>query len=317
MSLFTVICLCYNHELYVEQALHSIFAQTHRPLQVLIADDASQDNSVELIKGFLRQHQDSQIVVQFIENTHNLGNCQSFNQLLALAEGKYLLDFSADDVLYPHAVSACVTFFENQPCNVGAIYANAELINAEGKFLGHYYPPSQIQPSGALYGRLLRAGGLVCTVSMVFRRDLMQELRGYNPALFYEDYDFMLRLAQRADLAYFQATTIRYRQHHQSLSKQFYDPHKNQRLLESTLETLKQQAAYCIKNGFLEDFKQSLRFHFRFCLYTAQPHLASQFRQLHQTYCGRISIFENILCLLYRVKFPLALFYKLYRGLRL
>ena len=58
--LVTVICLCYNHEAYVEESLNSVINQLYSPIQLIIVDDFSTDNSKASIKSWLEDHRDIQ-----------------------------------------------------------------------------------------------------------------------------------------------------------------------------------------------------------------------------------------------------------------
>ncbi len=314
--LISVICLCYNHKQFVIEALESILKQTYRPLQVLIADDASTDGSKAQIDSFLEKISTGpSLTFEFVQNDKNLGNCQTFNKLLLVARGKYLIDFSTDDVLLPTAIANHVHFFEQQPSTVGMVYANAELIDENGHHLRYYYPQNQPDTKAQnLYALALRAGGLVCTVSSMFRTDLMKELGGYDATLAYEDYDFMLKMAQSSLLAYHHAVVIQYRQHPASLSKQFYTTRSKQ-LLGSTLRVLEKHMAFCMQSGHQEDWAQSVLFHYRFAHYVGEDVLAHNFAKLYGHTHSRMPFFEKCLHMAALLKLPIPAFYTFFRQL--
>ena len=54
MPLVSVICLCYNHAQFVEEALASVLAQTYSAIELIIVDDASTDEGVAVIQRFLK-----------------------------------------------------------------------------------------------------------------------------------------------------------------------------------------------------------------------------------------------------------------------
>ena len=68
----TIICLCYNQEKFVREALDSAIKQTYTPIQVIIIDDASTDNSKAIIHTFLNNHPE----IHFIALNENKGNCR-------------------------------------------------------------------------------------------------------------------------------------------------------------------------------------------------------------------------------------------------
>ena len=81
----TVICTCYNHGPFVKESLESVWAQTHQPVQLIVIDNASTDNSRTVIQKAI----ESRPNVVFLRNTHNEGLCKAFNRGLEQATGKY------------------------------------------------------------------------------------------------------------------------------------------------------------------------------------------------------------------------------------
>jgi len=94
--LVSVICLCFNQEKFIEASVQSILNQTYDAFEIIIVDDASNDQSPDIIRKLVEQN--SQI--QSILLPENLGNCKAFNKGLKLAKGEYIIDLAGDDILY-------------------------------------------------------------------------------------------------------------------------------------------------------------------------------------------------------------------------
>ena len=92
--LVSVICIAYNHAPYVQEALHSLFEQTYAPLEIIVLDDASKDNSVENIERAIEGRS-----VKTVFHTSNRGYTKTFNQGLAMSTGQYIIDFALDEPL--------------------------------------------------------------------------------------------------------------------------------------------------------------------------------------------------------------------------
>ncbi|MGL4597615.1 MAG: glycosyltransferase family 2 protein, partial [Bacteroidia bacterium] len=105
--LVTVFVLCYNTGHYVCEALECLRNQTYTNLQILICDDASSDQSVELVSTWLRTHE---LPAQFICNKKNLGLTAVFNLLLKEAKGEFITWLS-DDKWANDRVAKCVAAF--------------------------------------------------------------------------------------------------------------------------------------------------------------------------------------------------------------
>ncbi len=87
----------YNHAQFLPTALEAIFSQSVALLEVIVFDDASTDNSVEVIEGFARKHP----TLRLIRRTANKGVIESMNEGLAIARGECLLFAAADDQILP------------------------------------------------------------------------------------------------------------------------------------------------------------------------------------------------------------------------
>jgi glycosyltransferase involved in cell wall biosynthesis len=96
-SSITVVVPNYNHAKYLEQSLSSIAAQTRQPDQVIIIDDASTDNSVEIIERFLVRYPDWQL----IRNETNRGVIFGLNLGLNMTTAGWVTFLAADDALHP------------------------------------------------------------------------------------------------------------------------------------------------------------------------------------------------------------------------
>ncbi|MES2730706.1 MAG: glycosyltransferase, partial [Bacteroidota bacterium] len=206
--LVSIICLCYNHARFLEDALQSVVAQTYPNLELIIVDDASTDTSVTLIETFLAQHP----VAQFVRISTNMGNCRAFNQGLVLAKGKYIIDLAADDLLLPDRVSRQVTAFEALGENYAVVYTNALRMDENSRELGLFYTNEQARahlPQGDVYTAVLRKF-FICTATMMMRKQVLDELGGYDESLSYEDFDFWVRSSRNYHYHYLdEVLTIR------------------------------------------------------------------------------------------------------------
>ena len=197
--LVTVICLCYNHASFAIEALESVLGQTHPNVELIVADDFSTDNSVQVINNWLKQHPE----IQFIANKENLGNTKTFNKCLKLAKGEYIIDLAADDLLKPDSIVNQLKGFEESIYgNLGLIYGNAELINEDGRYIKDYFETNsnqkriRRQPTGDIYIGLLNGNNNLCSISSLVKREVFDSLNGYDENLAYEDYDFWIRASR-------------------------------------------------------------------------------------------------------------------------
>ncbi|AVQ82223.1 MULTISPECIES: glycosyltransferase family 2 protein [unclassified Variovorax] len=93
--LLSYIVLSYNYERYIGKTLQSIFDQTVQDFEIVVVDDCSTDNSVEIVLAI----KDARI--RLFKNERNLGGAASYNRAVLEARGKWLVNLDADDWIDP------------------------------------------------------------------------------------------------------------------------------------------------------------------------------------------------------------------------
>ena len=228
--LVTVIALCYNHERFVREALQSVENQTYSNIELIIVDDFSTDKSVSTILKFL----ENKSAVKTIFNKTNLGNCRSFNQALKLASGKYIIDFSTDDVMLPERITEQVKIFEESSEKVGVVYSNGVYIDEDSEPLkGGQILNNQKMPEGNVYLDFLK-GSFMMPSTMIVRKSVLDKLNGYDENLAYEDLDFWIRSSRNWEYVYLPKILSYQRVVAGSHSASFYKRHN--KLIPSVIE---------------------------------------------------------------------------------
>lgn len=199
MQLVTVICLCHNHQAYVREALTSVLNQTHYGVQLIVVDDSSTDGSKEVIQDFVNQHPD----IEYLNLSENVGSCKAFNLALRKAKGDFIIDLAADDVLLPDRIQEGLTCFEKAGNTYGLQFSDARMIGPAGNTLSLHSDrfPHESIPQGVIYKDLIERY-FICSPTMMLRKELIDDLRGYDEQLSYEDFDLWIRSARKWKYCY-------------------------------------------------------------------------------------------------------------------
>jgi glycosyltransferase involved in cell wall biosynthesis len=225
----TVLALAYNHSQYLTETLDSIRRQTFQDFELLVSDDASQDNSAALIQQWNAKHQRAN---QLFLHDKNIGLCPTLNELLSHARGEYLQFIACDDHLLPRSLEQRVQALDQYGPETAAVYSDALRIDENGAaipktFLQRFLKKKPI-PTGDLYSQLL-LGNFLPGMSVLMRRELVEEVGGFDSSLAFEDWDLWQRLTRKYEFAYFDRPTVQYRIHSGNLhktmpnqSRQFY-----------------------------------------------------------------------------------------------
>ena len=124
--LLSYIVLSYNYEHYIDQTIRSILRQTVQDFEIVVVDDCSKDNSVEVVKSF----RDPRIRV--LCNEKNLGGAGSYNRAVFLAaRGEWLVNLDADDWIAPQKAEAQLEFAAQNP-HLDIIGSYVVFLDADG-----------------------------------------------------------------------------------------------------------------------------------------------------------------------------------------
>ncbi len=223
--LVSIVCLCHNQARFVSEALHSVFSQTYPNIQLIVVDDASTDNSVAVISEFKSAHPEMEVI--FL--TNNAGNCKAFNKALALVRGDYVIDFAADDILMPDRVQKQVDFFSNLDAAYGVVFTDATYVNENGRVVKNHYEDLARKklvktiPQGDVY-RFIIDRYFISSPTMMVRRQVFHELKGYDEALSYEDFDFWVRSSRIFKYGFLNERLTQVRMSPGSMSSGWYRP---------------------------------------------------------------------------------------------
>ena len=114
-ELVSALVPAYNHVRYVRECLDALAAQTHRPLELLIGDDASTDATAAVIRSFIQERGGEFTRVVFEQRTVNTGVASMLNDLIAQARGRYVFLNASDDRAAPHAIEVLLAVLEADP----------------------------------------------------------------------------------------------------------------------------------------------------------------------------------------------------------
>lgn len=181
--LVTVLLPVYNGAEYVKEAIDSILNQTFTDFELLIIDDGSTDNSVEIVEAYMDNR------IRLVKNEKNLGLTPTFNKGVDMIDTKYTARMDADDISNPTRFEKQVAYLEAHP-NVAMVDALNVFIDKDGKIMDRVF--NGIHTEKELRDSLPN-DNLISHPTMMIRTDIYKKYK-YRLIQF-EDYDLWLRLA--------------------------------------------------------------------------------------------------------------------------
>jgi len=206
----------YNGARWLAEALDSALAQTWEALEIIVVNDGSTDNSLEIAQQRARR---SNSRIRVIDQA-NAGLPAARNIALGCARGDYFALLDADDTWFPHHIATAMRAFERDP-DLGLVHANIERMDHAGRKL-HMRARQWDQQADAFDAIALRHEHVSCPTA-VFSREAVNAVGGFDTdftGLGCEDRDLWLRIAARFRIAYLDHVAARYRVHAASMSSQ-------------------------------------------------------------------------------------------------
>jgi len=253
----TIGALCYNNSRYLVETLDSILQQDYPYIEVILVDDCSKDDSVQVIKDWL---QDKKLSWRFIQHTQNRGVTKTLNEVIDKASGKYFKAIACDDILLPTYCSYMVERFEQLMDDYAMIYSDVITIDENSNVFGttpfterQWDDESKI-PSGDLFDQLAD-WCFIPAVSTIMRTNILQQLR-FSEHLKVEDWDMWLKMSKQYKIKGVFAALAQYRIHSASVYQQ-----KSPAYQDHELQTVKQYLGHStVADKKIKDYiyKQSI-----------------------------------------------------------
>lgn len=113
-KLVSIVSPCYNGERYIERYLKAILSQTYRPLELILVNDGSKDNTDEIINSYKEKIENDNIIFKYIVK-ENEGVGAAVNDGIKYITGDYIIWPDSDDILYPENIEKRVEYLEANP----------------------------------------------------------------------------------------------------------------------------------------------------------------------------------------------------------
>jgi glycosyltransferase involved in cell wall biosynthesis len=217
MSTSPIVSVCvasYNHARFLPTMLDGILGQTFRDFEIVVVDDGSTDNSMEVLQGYA--HRNPEIMRVYTHpGARNLGISATLNLGFEKSRGKYWCPHASDDVSYPDRLERQVAFLENHS-DVGWVYGIADLIDDYGASLGGQFG-SDLSSCTDLVEKFIWENPIVAPTTMI-RRDCAIEIGPFDEAVLYSDWGYWIRLAAHYSPAFIPGAVVKYRIHERNTS---------------------------------------------------------------------------------------------------
>lgn len=218
----SIIMPVYNSEKYLEETISSVLGQSYSNFELIIVDDGSTDNSLNIARKFASR--DKRVTV--IALAENQGVSVARNEGLKRAKGEFVTGMDSDDVMLPDAIKARVKFLNSHP-EVDLVFGKIhKVIDKEGNPIENAFFEEIQQFYGRkkeynFYEKVKKLELWIpnANVTSMFRRYLLFREGYYEEDLRYgDDKEFLFRIMRDSNISYLAEPIVFYRLHDSNIT---------------------------------------------------------------------------------------------------
>jgi len=218
-GLVSVVVASYNHAKFLEQRMESLIRQTYQDIEIIVIDDCSPDNSLEILRKY-----GSHPKVKLIVREKNGGWVVVSNQGVEMSSGEFILFANCDDDCDPRMIERLVEGMKANP-TAGIAFCRSLLVDEHDQVLGDDFvirePSFRVKcstdtlVSGTEMSRFLLHSCVIPNLSAaLIRRECFASIGNLSPAYrACSDWDLFFRIVTRYDVAYIAESLNKFRQH--------------------------------------------------------------------------------------------------------
>lgn len=149
MPLVTFALFAYNQQDYIREAIEGALSQTYSPLEIIISDDCSSDQTFQIIEEMTIAYRGPHKVT-CSRNSNNLGIAEHVNKINSLANGELIVVAAGDDISIPQRVEIIWDAYLNSNRQSHYFYSVVQKIDESGQILGLAHSPGAVNARSKL-----------------------------------------------------------------------------------------------------------------------------------------------------------------------
>lgn len=225
-SLISICVITYNSSKFVVETLESAKSQTYNNIELIISDDCSTDNTVEICKEWIKNNEGRFKRTELITVEKNTGVPANCNRGIKAAHSKWLKLIAGDDLLMPNCIELGVNFISLNPDT--KIFASKAILfnNENGIDKGAYCNSENMSffselNTSKMQFNLLKKSNVILAPTVFISKKLWIENSGFDEGfLFMEDFPFWIKTLKKGiKIDFMNSITVAYRYHSDSISK--------------------------------------------------------------------------------------------------
>jgi len=225
--LVSIIVITYNSSKYVLETLESAKAQTYQNIELIISDDCSTDNTVEICRQWLEENKERFVRTKLITVEKNSGIPANCNRGVRASKGEWVKLIAGDDALKKKCINDNISIVLSNN-KISILQTNVDYYNDNFKS-SNFIKTSSVETNPFFTKtnnaddqyRMIIYGNKVIAPSIFIKRDVINNVGGYDEDIpLMEDLSFWSKITKNGyRISYNNAVTVNYRLHSQSATK--------------------------------------------------------------------------------------------------
>lgn len=113
--LVSIAVIAYKSSATIIETLDSIFAQTYKNIELIVSDDCSPDDTIEITQKWIDSHKDRFIRTEIVTTPNNKGVTANYNRAVAQCNGEWIKEVDGDDILLPYCIAHYIEYIQTHP----------------------------------------------------------------------------------------------------------------------------------------------------------------------------------------------------------
>lgn len=223
--LVSIILITYNSSKFVLETLNSAKSQTYHNIELIVSDDSSTDDTVEICKKWIEGNRERFVSTALISSKSNTGIPANINRGIKISKGFWIKCIAGDDLLADDCIAELIDYISNQKEDIHILYSDVvrffgdSIENVETKKFDNIWFCSRKSTAKDQYEILLRANR-VSAASVIIRKDLLASLDGFDERYkFLEDWPMWIKITSAGyKIYYMDKPLVYYRIHDNNIS---------------------------------------------------------------------------------------------------
>ena len=216
----SVVMAVLNGRKFIGEAIQSIVDQNYRPVELVVVDDGSQDDTLDVVRAHA-----ADLELKIVRHEQPMGIPVSMNDGLKHSTGELITFLDHDDAWFPKFLATQAAYLGRKP-EVGMVHSDFQTIDVNGAILEASVAEcrNRTRPSGPVFRELFLDSFIVGN-SVLIRRECFTKLGLFDESLRWGDYHMWMRIARHYPVDYVPAVLTKYRQHPSQSTRSSADAH--------------------------------------------------------------------------------------------